>query len=286
MTQKDLLDAIGGVDDDLLAQSDEVLPIRRSIPRRIWVIAALIAIFGILVGAIYVTSVPVDGIRLVSQGDGTDAYMDENGRVSIDGPQERVTIHMDFPVNDDTTWAIRQGYLPQVPEDWDTIWCGWSMTALNGFPDTLDQFWLRWESQDLDADEFIYYRQTTAYYHSMLRDTFDGYVDSMRELYEGMTVTAKQETLGNFNILRVTVSEVPESALESATIQYSPPLYMPNGEVRVYWADGDHFFLLRCPESFSDEQILALMESLEPIEGDLKTHLEEIQDATPEKRGE
>lgn len=282
MTGHDLMDAIGGVDEELLAQSEAVQPwFRGTVLRRVMLVAAVIGLMGVLLGAVYIYSMPIDAFRLVG---GTES-VEMDGKLVITGPQEKVRIEMEFPVAGDVTRNMRCVYLPNLSEDWGKASGGFSATGLG--MNELRSVDFTWKLPGMAEGEYFFYYQESAYYYIETYDEiFGDLVASVSALPETVTLTAEDEMLGAYHVLRVTVDPVRHLTFEQQIVGNTISALMPDGEVMVIWSDGYHVFHLRYPAWVPDETILAFIESLRPVDTDMKQIVAEYTGSAYKEKGE
>lgn len=282
MTRDELLDAIGGVDEEFLVQSEETCLGRQApVLRRGLLVAAIVAVCAMLLGAMHLMGVPITEIRLTG---GTDS-VEMNGKLVISGPQESVRIEMDFPVADDVTRNMRCIYLPNLSDDWGVASgsCGSTGIGVN----EVNSLGLTWMLPGMAEGEYFWFYQESAYYHKETYDEiFGDMVSSISALPETVTMTAENELLGPYHVLRVTVDPVRHLTGEQQTVSNTRGGLMPDGEAMVIWSDGYHVFHLRYPTWVPDETILAFMESLQPVEMDIKRVVAEYTGSVYKEKGE
>lgn len=266
MTGHDLMDAIGGVDEELLAQSEEPGPgLRTSFLRRVMLVAAILAVGAVLLGAMHLMGVPITEFRLT----GGTGSVEMDGKLAITGPQKSVRIEMEFPVAEDVTHNMRCVYLPRLSEDWGRASGGCGSTGVG--VNEVQSLNLSWHLPGMAEGEFFGFYQESAYYYTETFDeVFGDLVASVSALPETVTLTAEDEMLGAYHVLRVTVDPVRHLTFEQQIVGNTISSLMPDGEVMVIWSDGYHVFQLHYPAWVPDETILAFMESLQPYDTDLK----------------
>ena len=148
-----------------------------------------------------------------------------------------------------------------MPEDWK-YYRGLDARTENG--------WWQYELQFKDPDwavgkekwqfgGWVTYGQRTAWH---VANTEDASVDVLFDIPPGLVVSGESRRMGDYAVFVVQIS-----AYEEKLSYYE---YMPCGETRVYWCDGEIIYMLACPAWMEEDQILELMDSLYPVEDPFK----------------
>lgn len=249
MKKEELFVAIGGVDEALLAMCKE-RPGKRGYLSKLLLIAALIALLTVSATAAvttYYKSLPINDSQLLP---GFRHVMEDYNDYAV---------ILDYELEESMPQELKTVYLPLIPEDWKRIGGTWG--PLEG---DLIMFSIQWkdpswiekdfgEPEDVlgwqDAGWVEFEQKSLGYLEENSQ-----YIDVLADVPEDVEVTGDEQQLGDYwvYVLRTSAFE-RESGFE---------YYMPCGETRVYWCDGESMFILRCPAWMEMSQILELMESL------------------------
>ena len=278
MMQEELLNAIGGLNENILAESEEAISAK---PKRIlWRVAIAVA-----AAAMLAISVAAAGFILNSTPIGmilkpwkNPDYIGINGDY-VEGASS-VDVMLEFYVKQDRPKKLEVFYLPQVPETWEIKLASLSKqgTPVQVDAITEDEYMtLRyiWIPEGYDWDQHVMYVQTTVdtFYNYGLAENIDrrahgkpeliGTIECIRPL-NNRTLSEQQITIAGLHAYELTISANPEEAWDTSTIFFSYPL--PDGERRFYWYDGDYIFTLVCPSRMTDAEVAALIESIQITE--------------------
>ena len=136
-----------------------------------------------------------------------------------------------------------------------------------------------------EGEFFGFYQESAYYYTETYDEVFGDLVASVSALPETVTLTAEDEMLGAYHVLRVTVDPVQHLTFEQQIVGNTISSLMPDGEVMVIWSDGYHVFHLRYPSWVPDETILAFMESLRPVDTNMKQVVAEYTGSVYKEKG-
>lgn len=292
MMQEVLLQAIGGLDEAMLAESEESITVK---PKRIlWrtvVIAATLAMLTIGVAAVGIeflypmgtpkinaTNIHWKTFRLDENNVATEEVINED---MVTG----VRISMNFPTNEDVPLVLETPYMIHPPEHW--VSCGYTSgkVTLGDGTQGISQFSVSWEPYaDADGvisgsvgesiDDYVIFRQYSAYYYNS-EVGGKNYLDSLLGIPSRVTLSSELTTIADIPVLKVTIPAFDLTEAESLSLSIKTA-YMDAGEVRLYWSDGDSIMSLIYPAWMTDEEIAEILGTIYVVE-DLEAMLEDIE---------
>lgn len=293
MTQDKLLNAIGGLDEGILAESEEASTTKpKRILWRVVIVAATLAMLTIGVAAadgffqfINPTGDPQIGTATISW----KLYkVDENGVLTHEVPTEAhvpaIRVSMSFPTNEDAPMELETPYMIQVPEHW--VPCGYSSGEypLDNGTQVIRSFSVSWEPyEDADGvisvvagetiDDYVTFHQYSAYFYNM--DTgINDHLETFHAIPSRVELSSELVTLAGIPVLKVTIPAFDLTELDWHSII---PLasYMDAGEVHLYWSDGDSIMRLTYPAWMTDDEIAEILSTIYVVE-DLEGMLAEL----------
>ena len=289
MKTEELLQAIGSVEESILAESE--LFVTRKPKRTIWRLAAAAALVSLLAVTAYAAGFDFVSLLGISHGaaseriDFVDFSVEEDGvagELFQSGTTQGIQIRAQIPTNPDAPRALAQAYLPRVPDHW--VSCD-SWYALSG--GDFSQFGISWEpfaggdgTTDVSygmegyiSEDCVSFRQYSAYFYNKAVGG-ENTLDTLLGIPERVKVTSEVTSLGGISVLRV---DIPAFRLTEEEMQELSPAaaYMEEGEIHLFWSDGNSIFQLTCPGWFRDSQLEDLLTGLYPVE-DMQAYLDEL----------
>lgn len=247
MKKEKLFEAIGNLDEEMLAETEEVTQIRT---RRIGWKAALVAA---VVAGLAVTAAAAPLIRNALKG-GTLEPETQAGFTPtnpITGDSQAFVWHeimLDVEFNEDAPRSIETYYMiPEIPEEFTNQDLG------HIYKDAIEA-WFGWRVPGTDRDiRFIQWA---------------GKHDAIEDVLSVNVTTAP--------------GVVPVHGLRTfAGIQgylvEEPTLGENYGEREFYWSDGDYLFCVQVPCDYTDAQLEAMVASVQPVE-DITPYLSTMTD--------
>ena len=243
MKKEDLLDAIGGIDEALLAEAERKTGGRKTLRYMIW-IAAIICVLAVTVAATGVLSRPITGSEIVPDETVFPFQMDAEGNILTEG-EKGLKVTMEVEVNPDAPQWLEALYALQPGAQWE--YAGGSSSGSQYYLSTMETAW----KQDGKPGELRLCQSVVDHY---INNTYgENCVDTLAKLGEEDGVTAKTMVVGGYEVLCVTIPELPD---------YTGTDYCTGGETRLYWTDGDYMLHLDYPYWVTDGQAEAMLKSL------------------------
>lgn len=246
MKRDQLLDAIGGIDEAFLRESEQSAVRGKKTLWRIGLVAAIVAILGITAAASSgIFSRPIKGSEIVTGETVAPFDMDAQGNI-IPGGVEGLKITMEVELNADIPEHLEEVYHMEAPSDWQTY---------GGYGGPSDRYWLwswyqDWHQEGKPGLMRLSQQIATSYRAG------DHCVDSLLRLSEDDGVTTQTVRVAGLEMLKVTIPELPWYD------ESDGHLYCPEGETRLYWTDGDYMLRLTYPNWVSDAEAEAMLKTL------------------------
>lgn len=281
MKEEVLLQAIGGLDESILAESEEAIATPKRILWRVVVAAATIAMLTIGVAAAVMQFIPPQGDPQIdiTEYSWQTYMMDENGGLTDQVHREDTApifrVRMAFPTNDDATLDLKTIYMIQVPEHWVLASRLTNESLLEDGTQTLSQFSVSWEPY-ADADgvisglaaetleDYVTFQQYTAYYYNMDIGA-ENRLESFHAIPSWVELSSELLTLADIPVLKVTIPEFELTAFDKHSLN-ALAYYMDKGEVHLYWSDGDSIMSLTYPAWITDEEIEEILSTIHAVE--------------------
>ena len=245
MNAQDILMVIGEVDEQLLEETEQAEGPARTLPlRRVILVAAIIGLVSMLLGATVLHSIPIHYTAQI-QSDTDFVMIYDEDSISFLSPPPVTDIVMDVSLSHVGT--IQNYYLPKVPSNWTIR--GGERIGENV------EFSFSW---NLPNGEFAVFRQISP----------DKYEASKHVVDDIATIPAREyihsETLqlGTLNVLYLTLT--PLTDVEQRFFSYFTD-YMAEGETRIYWSDGKYVYSFRCPASITQEELAGMVSNLSEL---------------------
>lgn len=258
MKQDKILEAIGQLDEALLAESEKFIYAQpKRMISRAMTLAAIVAMLALTaVGAGFaLKSKPVDAklSQMPFQG-----YYTDDGATGIEVALE-MEIREDLPVKLETVYA------PQPPAGWVP---GGVIATREGDPKQMallgeaDYNRLRclWIPEGDVQDQRVMYMQMPVS-NGYNRDRV--YVETLGPVAEGRALSDSKQIIAGIEAYVLTVGQDKNAQWPENAVLFGHP--MPDGERRFYWTDGAYVFLLACPLGMTDGEVAAFMETLQPV---------------------
>lgn len=246
MKQDQLLDAIGGVDETMLLQSEQ--PVSRNrigIGKALLIAAVIAALAGTVGAATGLFSQPIHDSDIFTDETAAPFAMDSDGNI-LPTPINGLRITMDVDVAENAPDHLEEYYLLDAPQGWQS----------SGMGTHEGRYYLRSWEQIFWTDSYserIELRQSTTYYYLTGEHR---QVDTLLKLTEKDGVTAVTTQMAGLEVLKVTIPELPwRDNLQGK-------LYCLQGETRLYWSDGRYILRLIYPAGVTDAQAEEMLKTL------------------------
>lgn len=290
MKTEELLQAIGCIDEGILAESE--LSVVRKPKRSVWRFAAAAALISLMAVTVSAVGLEFLGLHNIShnvtrdQLDWVDFAVDENGVVGNavnQGSTQGIHIRAQIPTNPDAPRELAQAYVPAVPDHWVFAGAGYALSD-----GELSQFSLTWEpSAEGDgftdssygpdgyiAEDCVSFRQYSAYFYNNAVGG-ENCLDTLLSIPDRVQVTSEITTLGGISVLRVNIPAFRLTEEEMEAFASMPEAYMSQGETHLFWSDGNSIFALVCPAWFQDSLLEELLTGIYRVE-DIQSYLDEL----------
>lgn len=245
MNAQDILMVIGEVDEQLLEETEQSERPARTLPlRRVILVAAIIGLVSMLLGATVLHSIPIHYTAQIQSDTDFVMIYDENS-VSFLSPPPVTDIVVD--VNLSENGPIQNYYLPKVPSDW-------TMRSAAQIEENAEVRYV-W---DLPSGGFAVFHQISPEQYEACNHVVDGIATIPAREY----IHSETLQFGPLNVLQITLE--PLTDVEQRVFAYFTD-YMVEGEKRIYWSDGKYVFSFRCPASITQEDITVMLSNLTEI---------------------
>ena len=245
MKNHQLLDAIGGIDESILAEAEAKPAATKRLAPRLILIAAVVCLLAVTAyAATDLLSKPIHSSEIVTGETVFPFTMDKEGNIVMEGVSG-LKVTMDVEINPDAPDWIRELYVLDPGEGWVHKGGGSSGSRYE-----IATKFTTWEKPGqpgelrLDQSVVDFYRNHTY---------GEKCVDTLPKLSEADGVTVKTVIVGNIEALKVTIPALPN---------YTGTDYCHGGETRLYWTDGDYMLHLDYPYWVTDAQAESMLESI------------------------
>ena len=246
MKQEQLLQAIGGVSEDMLMESE--LQTRRSgrTVRRILMVAAAVAALTVTaMASAGLFSRPIGETAIVTDETVAPFDMDAEGNI-IPGGVAGQKIAMEVQIDPDPPQYLEEIYHLEVPDTWQT----WGGAGGGGL--YTHSFWeTNWRMEGKPGELRLLQSVATNY---LLDVSGENVVDLLYGLPQGTQLTTQKVTMAGLEMLKLTIPELPGFTKDHQ--------FCPGGETRLYWSDGRYLLQLDYPYWVTDSEAEALLQTL------------------------
>lgn len=248
MKREQLLEAIGGVSEDMLLESEQRTHRSGKTVRRIILVAAAVAAFTITVAASSgLFSRPIGETGIVTDETVAPFDMDAEGNIILGGVQgQKVT--MQVQIDPDAPTCLEEIYYLELPDQWEDAGGGNSGNTYTYFT------WERWWKTEGKPGRLRLRQFTTSNYTNGVSGK--NVVDMLRGLPSGTELTTKKVTMAGLEMLKLTIPELP------GYDENQGHLYCAGGETRLYWSDGQYLLQLDYPYWVTDTEAEKLLQTL------------------------
>ena len=246
MKQEQLLQAIGGVSEDMLMESEQRACRSGKTVRRIFMVAAVVTALTITAMAnAGLFSRPIGEIGIVTDETVVPFAMDAEGNI-IPGGVAGQKIAMEVRIDPNPPQYLEEIYHLEVPDTWQT----WGGAGGGGL--YTHSFWeTNWRTEGKPGELRLLQSVATDY---LLDVSGENVVDMLYGLPEGTELTAQKVTMAGLELLKITIPELPGFTKDH--------LFCPGGETRLYWSDGRYLLEMDYPYWITDSEAEALLQTL------------------------
>ena len=246
MKQEQLLEAIGGVSEELLMESEKVTRRTGKSVRRIVLVAAIVGALAITAAASAgIFSRPIGDTGVITDETVAPFDMDAQGNI-IPGGVVGQKISMEVQIDPDPPRYLEEIYHLEVPDTWQT----WGGAGGGGL--YTHSFWeTDWRIEGRPGE--LRLRQSVATNY-LLGVSGENVVDMLYGLPENTELTAQKVTVAGLEMLKVTIPELPGFEKDHQ--------FCPGGETRLYWSDGRYLLQLDYPYWVTDSEAEELLRTL------------------------
>lgn len=245
MKQEQLLEAIGGVDEGMLMETEQPARAARFGIGKALLIAAVIAALAVTAGAVKdIFSLPIHDSGISTDETAAPFILDSEGNI-VPIRVKGLQITMDVDISENAPEYLEEYYLMDTPEGWQ----GSGMGTQSG------RYWLSTWEQFFWEDSYsgrVELRQSTVHNYRSNEKT----VDTLHGLLETDGVTAQPTQMAGMEVLKVCIPAIPWRNNSTAHA------YCPQGESRLYWSDGRYIMRMIYPADFTDVQAEAMLKTL------------------------
>ncbi len=244
MKKEDLLDAIGIIDEALLAEAEGKTGGRSILRYLLPLVAILCALAVTAAAASGLFSRPIGETEIVAGETVFPFDMDAEGNIVMEGVGG-LKVTMEVAVNPDAPTWIEELYVLDPGAQWQ--YAGGGSSGSGYYFATMETAW----KQEGKPGELRLAQSVVDFY---VNNTYgENCVDTLKKLSEKDGVTAKTMIVGGLEVLRVSIPALPD---------YTGTDYCTGGETRLYWTDGDYMLHLDYPYWVTDGQAEAMLKSL------------------------
>lgn len=251
MKREQLLEAMGGIDEGLLLESERTAPKGRRLFGKVLLAAAVIGALALTAAAATgLFSRPIGESEIITDETIAPFFMDSEGNIIMEG-MEGLKVTMEVAVNEDAPDVLEEFYVLEMSDKWTQLGGGGSGDGFFYYSNFIE-----WQKGDLPGR--IRLSQEITYYYE--EDIYgENCVDTLAKLNAEDGVTAETTTFAGISVLKVTIPALPRYKDGPSIDGY----YCVDGETRLYWTDGDYMLMFAYPEWMSDKEAEQLMLSLE-----------------------
>lgn len=268
MKQEQLLQAIGGVSEDMLMESETTKrPAGKSV-RRMVLVAAVVGVLAITAAASAgLFSRPIGDTGIVTDETVAPFDMDAEGNI-IMGGVEGQKITMEVQIDPDAPAYLEEIYYLELSKQWKDV-------GGAGAGDEYIYFnWERWWEVEGKPGRLRLHQSATSNYINGVSGK--NVVDMLRGLPADTKLTTEKVTMAGLEMLKLTIPELP------GYDESQGHLYCAGGETRLYWSDGRYLLQLDYPYWVTDAEAEKLLQTLQ-TKGSVAVYPEDFGTVNAEK---
>lgn len=241
MKQEMLLEAIGGVNESLLAETEQRMHgVRRNLRWMALVPAAVIALAISVAAATGLISVPIIDSKITEE-ETVSPIVFVDGSGIVEGGVMGYNVYMEVDAKENAPETVESVYTLNIPVRQDQVTYSYYQDSTE-----YQSGWF------LSTYKLI---QLNQYTFGMAERNFgENYVDRLWSMPKNAQVKSEIVNLAGIEMLRVTI---PAEGMDR--------LINADGETRLYWSDGEYIMRLEYPSELTDEEIVAMLSTLHVI---------------------
>lgn len=248
MKQEQLLQAIGGVSEDMLMEAEQRPRHFGKTIRRIVLVAAVMSVLTVTVLASAGSLSRLIGeIGIVTDETVAPFDMDAEGNIIMGGVKgQKVTMQVEIDPNAPT--HLEEIYYLKLPGEWKDDGGASAGGVYTYF------YWERcWEVEGKPGQLRLCQSTTSNYTEGV---SGENVVDMLRELPQDVQLKTEKVTMAELEVLKLTIPELP------VYDEGQGNLYCAGGETRLYWSDGRYLLQFDYPYWVSDAEAEKLLQTL------------------------
>lgn len=240
MKREMLLEAIGGVNESLLAETEQrVHGVRQNLRWMALVPAAVIALAISVAAATGLISVPILDSKITEE-ETVSPIVFVDGSGIVEGGVMGYNVYMEIEAKDNAPETVETVYTMNLPKQWDYEF---SFGEFIGSEDWFQSGWFLSTYKEIQLNQYTF---------DMAERNFgENYVDRLWSMPKNAQVKSEIVTMAGMEMLRVTI---PAEGMDR--------LINADGETRLYWSDGEYIMRLEYPSELTDEEIIAMLSTL------------------------
>ena len=250
MKREQLLEAIGGVDEQFLMETEQTAKHSGRSVRRIVLVAAIIAVLALTAAASTgLFSLPIGKNEIKPDETVAPFAMDADGNIIPEGVQG-LKVTMEVETNAGAPAWLEEIYSLELPKGWTYSGGG---SAGDGYRYATME--MNWRMGDKPG-ELRLHQSVVSYYVEYIYG--ENCVDTLPKLSPDDLVTSETVSIAGIQALKVTIPELPwhKEGKDGSD-------YCAGGETRLYWTDGDYMLQLDYPYWMKDSQVEKILARLE-----------------------
>lgn len=239
MKREMLLEAIGGVDENMLADMEKgQRGVRRNLRWMILVPAAVIALAVSVAAATGLISVPIIDSK-ITEDETVSSIVFVDGSGIVEGGVMGYNVYMEVNAEKNAPETVKTIYTMNLPEQWDHAY---SMYV--GSEEWVQSGWFLTPYKEVQLNQYTF---------GMAERNFGkNYVDKLWSMPKDAPIKSEIVTMAGIEMLRVTISAEGMDRLINA-----------DGETRLYWSDGEYIMRLEYPSELEDAEVIEMLKTLQ-----------------------
>lgn len=251
MKQEQLLEAIGGIDEGFLMESEKAPSSKIRLIRRSLLVAAAIGTLVLTVAAATgLFSRPIENSDIISGETVAPFTMDAEGNIDPSGAAG-LKVTMQVQINENAPAYLEEFYVLEMSDQWCIAGGSCSGDGYHYYTQGYE-----WKKGTLPG-RIRLEQSVTAYYTQGIYG--ENCVGTLPKLTAEDGVTAQITEIAGISVLKVTIPALPRYANDPSIDSH----YCVDGETRLYWTDGNYMLMFAYPAWMADSEAEQLILSLE-----------------------